>query len=137
MKKTLSAAVGPDPRIAKRGLGLAGYDRPSRGYIAAPIKDKRPLGVIVQEWASKEKLKTGVRWKDIDDAQMKTITTEAKANALGVPYAYAKRVVAKISRLVAARSKKLLVTRMHGKIIRKTEVRRVAGPANKARKSYK
>jgi len=107
--------------------GLAGYTRPCFKYIAAPIKDKRPLGVIVQEWASKEKLKTGIRWKDIDDQQMETITTVGKANAFGVPYAYTKRIVTKISGLVAKRRARLLVKVMHGKIVSQREVRRAGG----------
>lgn len=123
--KTSDAVVKKESEQEDRPVhsrGLAGYTRPSRALIRKPMKDKRPLGVIVQEWASKQKLRTGIRWKDIDDQQMETITTVQKANALGVPYAYAKRVVTKISGLVAKRRARLLVTYMGGKIVRQTEV---------------
>ena len=86
------------------------------------MKDKRPLGVIVQEWASKEKLRTGIRWKDMGDDQVEAITTVDRANALGVPYAYTKRVVTKISGLVAKRRTRLLVKVMGGKIVSQTQV---------------
>ena len=89
------------------------------------MSDKRPLGEIVQEYCTKEKLKTGVRWKDLSEAQIKTITTHARANALGVPYALAPRVVAKISRLVRARNTKILACYKNGKIVRTIKVTRV------------
>ena len=100
-------------------------DRNAFVFIGHAMADKRPLGEIVQEWCTKEKLKTGVRWRDVSEAQIKTVTTHARANALGVPYALAPRIVNKISKLVRARNTRILATYRNGKIVRTTKVTRV------------
>ena len=117
----------PKPAIAKPAAAkpLIRRDRKSFVYIGFACADKRPLAEILQEWCTKEKLKTGVRWRDLSEDQIKSITTDARANALGVPFALARRVVQKISKLVRARNTKLLGHYHNGKLVRTTKVTRV------------
>ena len=65
----------------------------------AKPKASESLGVLVQRWASSQKLSTGVRWKSLDDSFVRSVTTVKRAVALGVPRAVAPRVVAKIAGL--------------------------------------
>jgi hypothetical protein len=87
-----------------------------------PVKDKRPIGVVLQEWTKDKKLRTGVRWSTLSDEEIKKVTSVRQANALGVPYAYAQQVVAQISRIVKARCVRRIATYQNGKLIR------VSGP---------
>ena len=68
---------------------------PSKPKISKP-KATEGLGVLVQQWATAQQLRTGVRWKALDDKAVRTVTTVKRAVALGVPRTVAPRVVAKI-----------------------------------------
>ena len=90
-----SGAAKVEDRADEKAAAAA-VPRPNRIYkniVVDEVKDKRSLGMILQEWVKEKKLKTGVRWSTMTDAEIKTMTTVARANALGVPYAYAKQVI--------------------------------------------
>lgn len=117
MVKTRAVAAKPPPPKP---------NRITKSFVTDVPKDNRPLGTIMQEWSKREKLKTGVRWDAMADAEVKTITTVARANALGVPFAHATQVVAKVSQLVKQRSVRRIATYQNGKLLR------TSGPIQRA-----
>jgi hypothetical protein len=119
-------AKGSEPAIKPHKKKLPLPTRITKSIKTDPVKDKRPIGVILEEWTKANKLRTDVMWSTMSDEEIKKVTTTKRANALGVPYAYAERLVEKISNLIKARTVRRIATYQNGKLIRLSQpIRRI------------
>lgn len=90
--------------------------RTTFSIVADKLEDTRPLGVIMSEWAKAEKLQTGVRWSTLTDKEVRSAVSVERSNALGVPYAHTKRVVAKVTSLTTRTRR--MATYTDGKLVK-------------------